>query len=247
MAGLGVEPVKVRDSRFGSALTLSRGVRADSSLFSLARPRRTRGRCSATRCRSRISRSGWRSRRWSPSRTTCASRACASLCVYSSPLSGPRSPPACTDCCSPLMHCAQGVESSVSRALDVVTRDESGILKDVPPANQAAAKAALAGLKKSLQQFKVVVDNKDKQEVRAPRLRACGGACASVSPAARVAGALQAAGGAGLHHAGGGGHGGGCVCCVERCLAGPIHSPSPHLAMQASRLPSLRRMTPYLP
>ena len=69
----------------------------------------------------------------------------------------------------------------MSRALDVVTRDESGILKDVPPANQAAAKAALAGLKKSLQQFKVVVDNKDKQEVRAPRLRACGGASAIVS------------------------------------------------------------------
>ena len=62
---------------------------------------------------------------------------------------------------------AQGVESSVSRALDIVTRDESAILKDVPAANQAAAKAALAGLKKSLQQFKVVVDNKDKQEVRA--------------------------------------------------------------------------------
>jgi hypothetical protein len=77
------------------------------------------------------------------------------------------------------MPCAQGVESSVSRALDVVSRDEGGILKDVPPANQAAAKAALAGLKKSLQQFKVVVDNKDKQEVRLnPWLRACGGVCA---------------------------------------------------------------------
>jgi len=61
----------------------------------------------------------------------------------------------------------QGVESSVNRALDVVTREEAAILKDVPAANTAAAKAALASLKKSLQQFQVVVSNKDKQEVRA--------------------------------------------------------------------------------
>jgi cyclophilin family peptidyl-prolyl cis-trans isomerase len=57
------------------------------------------------------------------------------------------------------------VESSVRRALEVATRDEAALLKDVPEGNKAQAKAALAKLKQSLQEFQVVVANKDKQEV----------------------------------------------------------------------------------
>ena len=52
------------------------------------------------------------------------------------------------------------------RALDVVVRDEATLLKDIPASNQAAGKAAIAALRKSLQEFQVIVANKDKQEAR---------------------------------------------------------------------------------
>ena len=58
-----------------------------------------------------------------------------------------------------------GVESSVRRALDVVVRDSAALLKDIPAKNAEAGAAAIAGLKQTLQDFQVVVANKDKQEV----------------------------------------------------------------------------------
>ena len=68
--------------------------------------------------------------------------------------------------CVSLTASSQGVESSVRKALEVASQPEA-VLKDVPPAGQEQAKEALAKLKACLQEFKVVVDNKDKQEARA--------------------------------------------------------------------------------
>lgn len=62
------------------------------------------------------------------------------------------------------------MESSVRKALEVATRDEAALLADVVPANRPAAQAALASLKRSLQDFQVVVANKDKQEARVASL-----------------------------------------------------------------------------
>ena len=58
-----------------------------------------------------------------------------------------------------------GVESSVRRALQIVRDDSAKVLADVPAANKAAATAELAKLKTALEEFSVVVANKDKQEV----------------------------------------------------------------------------------
>ena len=58
-----------------------------------------------------------------------------------------------------------GVESSVRRALQIVRDDSAKILADVPAANKAKAAAELEKLKNALQEFSVVVANKDKQEV----------------------------------------------------------------------------------
>lgn len=51
------------------------------------------------------------------------------------------------------------------RALEVATRDEASLLADVAPGKKAEGASALASLKKCLQDFAVVVANKDKQEV----------------------------------------------------------------------------------
>ena len=58
-----------------------------------------------------------------------------------------------------------GVESSVRRALQIVRDDSAKVLADVPAANKAKAAAELEKLKNALQEFAVVVANKDKQEV----------------------------------------------------------------------------------
>ncbi len=58
-----------------------------------------------------------------------------------------------------------GVESSVRRALQIVRDDSAKVLADVPAANKAAAAAELEKLKTALQEFAVIVANKDKQEV----------------------------------------------------------------------------------
>jgi hypothetical protein len=58
-----------------------------------------------------------------------------------------------------------GVESSVRRALQIVRDDSAKVLADVPAANKAKAAAELEKLKTALQEFAVVVANKDKQEV----------------------------------------------------------------------------------
>lgn len=47
-----------------------------------------------------------------------------------------------------------------------VARDDAALLKDVAPAKRAAAAAAVEGLKRTLQDFQVLVANKDKQEAR---------------------------------------------------------------------------------
>lgn len=96
------------------------------------------------------------------------------------------------------------------RAAEVLTRDEAALLKDIPGKNAAAGKAAIAGLRKSLQEFQVVVENKDKQEAR----RRCGEPGSRLPPHGHhvtraltrrrrsdCAGAAEAAGGAGVRHA----------------------------------------------
>ena len=60
----------------------------------------------------------------------------------------------------------QGVDSSVRRSLSIVKDDSGKLLADVPARNKAAATATLATLKTSLQEFQVIVANKDKQEAR---------------------------------------------------------------------------------
>ena len=55
------------------------------------------------------------------------------------------------------------------RSLGIVKNEAAAILADVPAANKATATAALARLRTSLEEFSVVVANKDKQEARAPR------------------------------------------------------------------------------
>ena len=58
-----------------------------------------------------------------------------------------------------------GVSKSVNGSLKIVTKDGAAILKDVAPQNAAKARELLASLKAGLEEFKVVVDNKDKQQV----------------------------------------------------------------------------------
>jgi len=58
-----------------------------------------------------------------------------------------------------------GVESSVSTGLRIVSNDSAKILASVPASRKAEATQLLAQLKGALQDFSVVVANKDKQEV----------------------------------------------------------------------------------
>ena len=61
----------------------------------------------------------------------------------------------------------------MNRSLGVVKNEGAKILADVPAANKAAATASLAKLRTALEEFTVVVSNKDKQEARAPRRGRC--------------------------------------------------------------------------
>eukprot|EP00238_Polyblepharides_amylifera_P013286 CAMPEP_0196579320 /NCGR_PEP_ID=MMETSP1081-20130531/20065_1 /TAXON_ID=36882 /ORGANISM="Pyramimonas amylifera, Strain CCMP720" /LENGTH=460 /DNA_ID=CAMNT_0041898857 /DNA_START=112 /DNA_END=1494 /DNA_ORIENTATION=+ len=58
-----------------------------------------------------------------------------------------------------------GVSKSVETSLSVVSRQGDKILKDVAPSKKDEAKLLLADLKQGLEEFKIVVDNKDKQQV----------------------------------------------------------------------------------
>lgn len=58
-----------------------------------------------------------------------------------------------------------GVESSVNTASKIVNNDAAKILAAVAPDKLADGKAALAELQQKLEDFKVVVEQKDKQEV----------------------------------------------------------------------------------
>lgn len=58
-----------------------------------------------------------------------------------------------------------GVESSVNTASKIVNNDASKILASIAPDKMADGKAALAELQQQLEDFKVVVEQKDKQEV----------------------------------------------------------------------------------
>ena len=58
-----------------------------------------------------------------------------------------------------------GVESSVNNASKIVSKDGAKILASVAPDKMADGKAVLAQLNQELEDFKVIVANKDKQEV----------------------------------------------------------------------------------
>jgi len=58
-----------------------------------------------------------------------------------------------------------GVSKSVNTSLKIVTKSPKDILKDVAPQNADKAAVLLAQLQAGLEEFKVVVDNKDKQQV----------------------------------------------------------------------------------
>lgn len=65
-----------------------------------------------------------------------------------------------------------GVESSVNNASKIVNNDAAKILASVAPDKMADGKAALAELQQQLEDFKVVVEQKDKQEVPVAQQRA---------------------------------------------------------------------------
>ena len=65
-----------------------------------------------------------------------------------------------------------GVESSVSGAYKIVNNDATKILASVAPEKMNDGKAALAQLQLELEDFKVIVNNKDKQEVPYAQQRA---------------------------------------------------------------------------
>lgn len=58
-----------------------------------------------------------------------------------------------------------GVESSVNTASKIVTNDAAKILAAVAPAKLADGTAALSELRQQLEEFKIIVAQKDKQEV----------------------------------------------------------------------------------
>ena len=65
-----------------------------------------------------------------------------------------------------------GVESSVSGAYKIVSNDTTKILASVAPEKLNDGKSALAQLQRELEDFKVIVNNKDKQEVPYAQQRA---------------------------------------------------------------------------
>jgi len=58
-----------------------------------------------------------------------------------------------------------GVEESVNKSSKIVTNDAAKILAAVSPAKMADGKAALAEIAQQLEEFKIIVAQKDKQEV----------------------------------------------------------------------------------
>lgn len=58
-----------------------------------------------------------------------------------------------------------GVSKSVNNSLNIITKQQDKILKDVPARSKPEAQALLNDLKSGLEDFKIVVENKDKQRV----------------------------------------------------------------------------------